>query len=106
VSAVSPLEELHHWLGVLRLDLDREVESRHLLSTSRLCMLLIERIHAADPERPETLVSEQLERLEAELTELQHAIVRRVQRRKVQPQRSSWQPRVIHGGTKEKHGKG
>ena len=37
-------DELHHWLGLLELDLRLGVDRRHLLATSRLCTLLIERL--------------------------------------------------------------
>lgn len=37
------LDELNHWLGQLTVDLGLGVERRHLLSTARLCELLVDR---------------------------------------------------------------
>lgn len=42
----SPLEELHHWLGMLAIDVRLEVPARHLEVTKRVCWLLIEKAEA------------------------------------------------------------
>lgn len=99
----TPIEELHQWLGVLRQDLQDDIESRHLLATARVCTLLIERLETADPARPEPLRLAEVEQLEEQLAGLQHAIVRRAERRQAsKTQKPSWQPRVLSGGKEGK----
>ena len=40
----TPLDELHHWLGLLTIDIQLGVPQRHLNATSRLCQLLVEQL--------------------------------------------------------------
>lgn len=40
----SATDELHHWLGMLEVDLRLGVDRRHLLATARLCSLLVEKL--------------------------------------------------------------
>lgn len=42
----TPLDELHHWLGMLTVDIMRGVERRHNNVTARLCQVLLERVQA------------------------------------------------------------
>lgn len=70
MNFTGPLDELQHYLGQLRLDILLQVDKRHLLATSRLCFLLIERIEReAIPVQPETFKA-----LEIQLLDLQRAI--------------------------------
>ena len=66
----SPLDELHHWLGLLEVDLRLGVAQRHLNSTARLCWVLIEAM-VADP--PKVMLGE-FRALQVRLLDLQRAI--------------------------------
>jgi hypothetical protein len=44
VTFTTPLDELHHWLGLLEIDLRLGIDQRHLNSTARLCHLLVEQL--------------------------------------------------------------
>lgn len=44
MTFASPLDELHHWLGQLTVDIRIGVDRRHILSTSRLCWLLVDKL--------------------------------------------------------------
>lgn len=66
----EPLDELAHYVGQLAIDVRLGVDRRHLLSTSRLCFLLIERIEKLEQPVP----VEAFKRLEIELLDLQRAI--------------------------------
>jgi hypothetical protein len=70
----SLIDELAHYLGQLRIDILLGVERRHLLSTARLCGLLIERIDAADPRNLATLHRAEYKQLQIHLLDLQRAI--------------------------------
>ena len=92
----SPLEELRHWLGMLAVDVALGVERRHLLSTARLCGVLIERIEAGEVPR---LAQGEFQRLEFQLLDLQRAIAARTEPTKPQPRaRRVGRLRLINGG--------
>lgn len=44
MKITDPLEELHHWLGLLEVDLRLGIDRRHLKSTARLCTLLMDKL--------------------------------------------------------------
>lgn len=102
----TPLDELQHWLGMLRVDVALGVDRRHLKATARLCALLIDQLDAADPASLATLDSGQFQRLEVELRGLQCAIEGQLTpanapapaRRAIKTRRVRWRPRVIEGG--------
>lgn len=70
----TPLDELHHYLGQLRIDVMLGVDRRHLVATARLCHLIIERIDAANPESRATLNQTEYKTLQIQLLDLQREI--------------------------------
>ena len=94
----STLDELQHWLGLLNVDVSLGVNRRHLLSTARLCWLLVDKL-TADPK----LDSDTFARLEIQLSDLQRAIDAHAQISKPSPKaRRVGSLRVIAGGQSER----
>lgn len=40
----STLDELHHWIGLLRVDIQLGAAQRHINATARLCWLLVDKL--------------------------------------------------------------
>ena len=93
----SALDELGHYVGQLTVDLALGVDRRHLLSTARLCEVLIERIDAANPAGTATLNETEFEGLAAKLLGLQQSI-------KGAPPAAPGRLRVIRGGMENGNG--
>lgn len=89
----SPLDELHHWLGMLELDLRLGVDRRHLLATARLCALLIEKLEQ-DPK----LERFEFNCLSLRLLDLQRAMAGNPPAQPNPPARRVGKMRVIEGG--------
>lgn len=90
----SALDELQHWLGLLNVDVALGVPQRHLVSTARLCFLLIERI-----EREPVVDVATFRRLELQLLDLQRAIAKQASPASPNPvARRVGRLRVIEGG--------
>ncbi len=87
------LEELHHWLGLLELDLRLGVDRRHLKATSRLCTLLIERL-----EQDPRLERYEFNCLSLRLLDLQRLVAGNAPVKPNPPARRVGKLRVISGG--------
>jgi hypothetical protein len=75
----STVDELHHWLGLLQLDIMRGEAQRHLLAVKRLCWLLVDKLQAerekAEREKSTPLLTEgEFTRLSLHLLDLQRQI--------------------------------
>lgn len=100
MNFTNPLDEFSHYVRQLALDVALGVDRRHLLSTSRLCFLLIERIDAADPKSLRTLNVAEFKALEIQLLDLQRAISKQAEPVNPNPvARRVGRLRVIEGGT-------
>ncbi len=93
MKLTSALDELHHWLGLLELDLRLGVDRRHLLATSRLCTLLIERLEQ-DPK----LERYEFNCLSLRLLDLQRLVAGNAPAQPNPPARRAGKFRVITGG--------
>lgn len=71
MNHATPLDELAHYVGQLRIDVLLGVERRHLLATARLCGVLIERIEKDGPPKMSLV---EFKALEIQLLDLQRAI--------------------------------
>ncbi len=69
----STLDELHHWLGLLTIDVQLGVPQRHLNATARLCWLLVDKLEK-DVNGPATVSGELFTRLSLQLLDLQRQI--------------------------------
>ncbi len=69
----NTLDELHHWLGLLTIDVQLGVPQRHLNATARLCWLLVDRLEK-DVDGPATVSGEHFTRLSIQLLDLQRQI--------------------------------
>lgn len=65
----TPLDELHHWLGMLTVDIQLGVPQRHLNATSRLCWLLVDQL-----EKDPHLKREEFNLAALQLLDLQRAL--------------------------------
>lgn len=65
----TPLDELHHWLGMLTVDIQLGVPQRHLNATARLCTMLVDQLEQ-DPK----LNREEFNRVAIQMLDLQRAI--------------------------------
>jgi hypothetical protein len=65
----NTLDELHHWLGLLTIDIQLGVPQRHLNATARLCWLLVDKL-----EKEPKLDQETFTRLSLHLLDLQRQI--------------------------------
>jgi len=78
----SPIDELAHYLGQLRIDILIGVERRHLLSTARLCGLLIEGIEKNEKALSGVKLVE-YKHLQIHLLDLQRAIAGNVKPKEI-----------------------
>jgi hypothetical protein len=69
----NTLDELHHWLGLLTIDVQLGVPQRHLNATARLCWLLVDKLEK-DVNGPATVSGELFTRLSLQLLDLQRQI--------------------------------
>lgn len=66
----SPVDELHHWLGLLEVDIRLGTAKRHINATARLCWLLVDKLEA----EPGDMDQEQFTLLSLRLLDLQRQI--------------------------------
>ena len=69
----NALDELHHWMGLLTIDVQLGVPQRHLNATARLCWLLVDKLEK-DVDGPATVSGEVFTRLSLQLLDLQRQI--------------------------------
>jgi hypothetical protein len=71
----NTLDELHHWLGLLTIDIQLGVPQRHLNASLRLCWLLVDKLHVEQLSKQKAILPESVvTRVSIQLLDLQRAI--------------------------------
>lgn len=71
----STIDELHHWLGLLTVDIQLGAAQRHLNAELRLCWLLVDKLQQEQEEAPfSVLAQEEFTRISIQLLDFQRAL--------------------------------